>query len=29
VVYAVVVALGEQPPELRWGMRVEVEIGTG
>lgn len=26
VVYAVVVALDSQPPELRWGMSVEVEI---
>jgi hypothetical protein len=29
VVYAVVVALDEQPPGLRWGMSVEVEIATG
>jgi hypothetical protein len=29
VVYAVVVALDEQPPGLRWGMSVEVEITTG
>jgi len=28
VVYAVVVALDEQPPDLRWGMSVEVEIAT-
>jgi hypothetical protein len=28
VVYAVVVALDEQPPGLRWGMSVEVEIAT-
>ncbi len=28
VVYAVVVALDEQPPGLRWGMSVEVEIVT-
>jgi hypothetical protein len=26
VVYAVVVELDEQPPGLRWGMSVEVEI---
>jgi len=29
VVYAIVVALDEQPPGLRWGMSVEVEIATG
>ncbi len=28
VVYAVVVELDEQPPGLRWGMSVEVEIAT-
>jgi multidrug resistance efflux pump len=28
VVYAVVVELDEQPPGLRWGMSVEVEITT-
>jgi hypothetical protein len=28
LVYAVVVALDEQPPGLRWGMSVEVEIAT-
>jgi multidrug resistance efflux pump len=28
VVYAVVIALDEQPPGLRWGMSVEVEIVT-
>jgi HlyD family secretion protein len=28
VVYAVIVALDEQPPGLRWGMSVEVEIST-
>jgi HlyD family secretion protein len=28
VVYTVVVALDEQPPGLRWGMSVEVEIAT-
>jgi HlyD family secretion protein len=26
VVYRVSITLGEQPPELRWGMSVEVEI---
>jgi multidrug efflux pump subunit AcrA (membrane-fusion protein) len=29
VVYAVAVELDEQPPGLRWGMSVEVEIATG
>jgi HlyD family secretion protein len=28
VVYEVVIELAEQPPELRWGMSVEVEIDT-
>ena len=28
VVYAVTIALDEQPPNLRWGMSVEVEIDT-
>jgi len=28
VVYAVVVELDEQPPNLRWGMSVDVEIIT-
>lgn len=28
VVYAVLVELDEQPPGLRWGMSVEVEITT-
>jgi multidrug resistance efflux pump len=28
VVYALVVELDEQPPGLRWGMSVEVEIAT-
>jgi HlyD family secretion protein len=26
VVYAVTIALGEQPPTLRWGMTVDVDI---
>jgi HlyD family secretion protein len=29
VVYAVTIELDEQPPRLRWGMSVEVEISTG
>jgi multidrug efflux pump subunit AcrA (membrane-fusion protein) len=29
VVYTVVIELEEQPPGLRWGMSVEVEIATG
>ena len=29
VVYTVMIDLDEQPPELRWGMSVEVEITTG
>jgi hypothetical protein len=29
VVYTVVIELAEQPPGLRWGMSVEVEITTG
>jgi hypothetical protein len=29
VVYKVVVELNEQPPGLRWGMSVEVEIKVG
>jgi HlyD family secretion protein len=29
VVYTVVVELDEQPPDLRWGMSVDVEITTG
>ena len=28
VVYAVVVALDEQPPDLRWGMSVEVQTAA-
>jgi multidrug resistance efflux pump len=28
VVYRVIIELGEQPPGLRWGMSVEVEIAT-
>ncbi len=28
VVYAVTIALGEQPPGLRWGMSVEIEIAA-
>ena len=28
VVYEVYVELDEQPPDLRWGMSTEVEIGT-
>ena len=28
VVYEVVIELAEQPPGLRWGMNVEVEIDT-
>jgi hypothetical protein len=28
VVYEVVIELAELPPELRWGMNVEVEIDT-
>ncbi len=28
VVYEVIVELDQQPPDLRWGMNVEVEIDT-